>query len=333
MTVHVPPQWPSRIPTPITFVAEAPSYEEIIGLRTLIGPAGRVFNQTLRAANLNRADYHVTNLFDEQAEDNDVEPWLADEGRMAEARARLAEEIGRTRPNVIVPLGAAALFAFTGFRKISAFRGAVTAASYIVPGAKLLPTYHPAAIFKQWKLLSITVGDYVKAAREAARGPRIVYPKRQILIEPTVADVGAFADECLHSDLLSVDIETGWGQITCIGFAPTAERAMCIPFVDKRKPSRNYWASADDEFEVWKHVRRVCESPVPKLGQNFIYDFVWLYEEAGIEVRNYHDDTRLISHALYPELPKDLATLAGSYANVGAWKHYGGRYHASKRDS
>lgn len=333
MTVHVPSQWPAKLPAKIAFIGEAPSDEEITAMKPLVGPAGAVFNQALRAANLDRKEYFIGNLFDEQAEDNDVGPWLADAGRLAEARQRLSEELAKARPNVIVPLGGNALFAFTGFGKITGFRGAVTPATYVLPGAKLLPTFHPAAVLRQWKLLSLVVGDFVKAAREAQRGPKILYPKRQLLIEPTLDDVERFSEECLASDLLSMDIETGWGQITCIGFAPTAERAMCIPFVDKRKPNRNYWATAEEEFQVWKHVRRVCESPVPKLGQNFIYDFIWIYEEAGIEVRNYHDDTRLLSHALYPELPKDLATMAGSYTDVGAWKHYGGRYHAAKRDS
>lgn len=287
----------------------------------------------LRAANLTRAEYHITNLFDEQAEENNVAPWLQDQGRLDAARERLASEFAVTRPNLIVPLGGSALFGFTGYKNITTFRGAVTAAEFIVPGAKLLPTYHPASVFKQWKMLTIVIGDLLKAAREADRGPKIIYPHRQLIVEPTIDEVEAFVPECLASDLLSVDIETGWGGITCIGFAPTHERAMCIPFVDKRKANRNYWPTSELEFRAWRATQTILESPVPKLGQNYVYDFIWLYEEAGIGTRNYRDDTRLMSHALYPELPKDLATLAGSYTQVGAWKQYGGHYHAAKRDS
>lgn len=232
----------------------------------------------------------------------------------------------------MVPLGATALWALTGDTSITAHRGAVTPAKMLLPGLKLLPTFHPAAVIHQWKFFSVVVGDFIKAHAQSLMGRAIVHPNRRLILEPTIEDIRRFVPPMLSSDLLSVDIETGWGQITCIGFAPDAENAICIPFLDKRNPTRNYWGTAAEELEAWKLIREVLNDPVPKLGQNFgQYDAYWLLEKMRVPVRNLHDDTRLLHHALYPELPKSLEFMGASYATQGAWKHWG-RVKKEKRD-
>ncbi len=327
------PDWPSASPCKIAFVGEAPGADEVAEGRPFVGPAGRVFNVILRSANIDRSTCLVTNLFDEKAPDNDVGPWLRDPSRLAAASERLAGELARARPNVIVPLGGSALWAFIARMKISDFRGAVTKAARIAPGAKLLPTFHPMAVQHKWTLLSLVVQDFVKAAREGDRGPKIIYPKRKLLLCPDVSEVLAFLEgPCVASSLLSVDIETGWGCITCIGFAPDVETAMCVPFVDLRRPNKSYWEDPNNEFLVWNGVKAVLEDPrIPILGQNFVYDAFWL-TDYGIGVRGYTDDTRLMHHALYPELPKSLSSMAGSYTELPNWKSWG-HFKTEKRDA
>lgn len=310
------------------FVGEAPSDEEVMKGQPFVGPAGRVFSSMMRSAGLERDDYAITNVFDEQAPDNDLEKagWFKDEARVNAALERLAAEVVRAQPNVIVPMGGTALWAFTGQKAITNYRGAVTPATRVVEGAKLLPTMHPAFVLRSWHWLSMVVGDLVKAAREADIGPKITYPKVQILVEPTLDDIRRFVPEALASEKLSVDIETGWGQITSIQFAPRPDLAMSIPFVDLRKPSRSYWPTPGQEFSAWRLVEEMLTSPVPKVGQNFMYDIFWLYNKHGIGVRNYRYDTRLRHKTLYPELPADLANMSASYTRVGSYKWRGGRY-------
>lgn len=346
MTIHVPPQLPNRDPPRIAFVAEAPSTEEVEHGKPLVGPSGRVFNAILRTAKMDRAEFLITNVFDEKLPDNDVSNWCVP---LRDARAmgitdippigsagflsldhrhhldRLRTEMERWKPNVIVPLGGTALWAFTGQTGISALRGGVTAATRVVPGAKLLPTFHPAFVIHTWKVYSVVVADLLKAQREADRGPGIVYPKRRLILEPDFADMERILPSLLLSELLSVDIETGWGQITCIGFAPDNENAICIPFLDKRVPGRSYWEYPHQEREAWDYVRGILEDGrVPKLGQNYGgYDSFWLLKKKGIGTRNFRHDTRLMHHALYPELPKDLGFLGASYTDQGPWKHWG----------
>jgi uracil-DNA glycosylase family 4 len=324
MSHAVKPQMPSSIPTRIAFVADAPRFGESV---PMTGTSGALFNAMLRSANLERDDFFIGNVFDTVVdEESDIDKWMKDDVRVCENMARLNEQLQSVQPTVIVPLGATALWAFTGQTLIAKYRGAVTPATNIMAGHKLLPTYHPAAIQKNWIWLSIVVGDLIKANAEAELGPKIVYPHVELLIEPTVQDVLDFIPECKASPKLSVDIETGWGQITAISFAPTTSRAMSVPFVDLRKPNRSYWPTVEAEWRVWRAVEEILGAPNPKVGQNYTYDLVWLYDKHGIATRNYRSDTRLRHKVLYSELPADLANMAASYTRIGAYKTWGGRY-------
>lgn len=334
MAKTVPSQFPAKLPCKLAFIGEAPSDEEVSAGQPFVGPSGRVFNAMLRNASIDRDEVFVTNVWDALIPgDNDREIdanralWLKDPDRTAAAFKRLEEELGRVKPDVIVPLGTTALWAFTGIGVgISKFRGAVTKATQIVPGAKLVPAYHPSYIIRNWIALAIGVDDFIKAATEADLGPAITYPRVEIFVDPSISDIRGWLDEWKAAPKLSVDIETGWGQITAIGFAASTSRAMSIPFVDLRKPNKSYWRSADDELEVWKMVKEVLESPCPKVGQNYTYDLFWLLKQRGIRTRNYRSDTRLRHKVLFPELPADLASMSATYTRVGSYKTWAGRY-------
>lgn len=325
---------PSKKAISIMFVGEAPSDEEIIKREPLVGPAGRVFNAALRTAGIDREAVWITNVYDEQAPDNDIRAFRADPERTKLALSRLQTEVEKANPNVIVPLGKTALWAFNGQESITPYRGAVSKATRVAPGKKLVPTYHPSFIIQgNWKHFPTITKDFIRAAREARKGPQITYPHVRLNIQPTVEEVLAWEPKLIAADILSTDIETGWGQITCIGFAPNDHEALCIPFVDFGRPDRNYWRTAEEEFRVLRSIERVLDAPNPKLFQNGPYDTQWLYKKWRMFVRNYSLDTRLAHQSLFPQLPKDLAYMGASYTDLGAWKNWGGRYSsANKRE-
>ena len=351
--VDVPSVFPSAVPAPIAFIGEAPGVEEMEERTPLVGKSGRVFDALMRTSKLWRPDHLVGNVFSTQLPNNDVSAWCAP---AAEAKAegfddippirgagylrpehrhhleRLRNDLEQAQPTVIVPMGGTALWALLGSGAISQFRGAICAAEYLVPGVKMVPTYHPAFVMRQWKMFVVVVGDLMKAQREVERGPEVVYPKRRLLLEPTIDEVCDYLEDCKTSPLLSVDIETAKGEITCIGFAPTVEDAICVPFTDDRKPSGRYWPTAEKEFLAWSAVKDLMEHPVPKVGQNFCgYDAYWLLVKMGIRTRNLLHDTRLMHHALYPELPKSLEFMGATYTDQGPWKNWRGG-HKEKRD-
>ena len=342
MTVTVPPQWPSKRPCKIAFVAEAPGDEEMLKLKPLIGPSGRLFDQLLRMAGIPRSECLVTNVFNTQLPDNEVKNWCVGKKeadgwdgydlpciiRGAYLRPeyehhleRLALELKDAAPNLIIPLGGTALWALTGYSNIMSRRGAVDEATMTAPGVKLLPTLHPAFLFHSYKMLHVVVADLIKA-QEESHYPDVRTTPCELWIEPSLTKIDwYFTLQLAGAKHISIDIETipGFRQIKSIAFAPSPNTALVIPFTDEDSLNNSYWPTLEDELAAWAWVKRICELPCPKVGQNFTYDFHWLYD-MGIAVRNYCDDTMLMHHGLYLELKKDLGFLGACYAKRKAWK-------------
>ena len=349
------PDWPSKVPCRLAFVAEAPGDEEMDQGKPLVGPSGKVFNAQLRTAGIERSECLVTNLFDTQLPDNDVDNWCGSSAEMREWRQegrpgytappgalvgglppiskgkylrpehvhhldRLKKELEKVKPTVIVPLGGTALWAFTGFSNIMARRGAADEAAMVMPGTKLIPTVHPAHVIRNWKWFPMAVADMMKAWNESAY-PEVRVTESELWLEPTLDDIRKFKAKYLdNAPTIYPDIETGFGQITCIGFADGPYHAICIPFWDDRRPDNSCWALAEEEYIAVQLVRKICELPQPKCMQNGSYDAQWIFEDWGITVRNYSKDTRLKAHALWPELEKDLGTLGATHASRRPWK-------------
>jgi len=231
--------------------------------------------------------------------------------------SRLREEIEFAQPNLVVALGSTALWALLGTHGIEAHRGTTTQ-STLVPQQKLLATYHPASVIYQWPLRSTVIADLMKAEVEA-RYADIIRPTRHIHVCPDIEDVETTTEFLLdHAKILAPDIETIKGQIRCIGFAWSRSDAIVVPFVHNLS-GKNYWDWEEHELRAWACVRKLLESDIPKVGQNFLFDLQYLVR-AGIRPKNCAHDTMLLHHVLYPELPKGLGFLASIYSNESAWK-------------
>jgi len=73
---------------------------------------------------------------------------------------------------------------------------------------------------------------------------------------------------------------------------------------------------------AWGWVQKILSLPnTSRVTQNGLYDIQWLWRKAGIHPRGDSDhDTMLMSHALYPEMPKGLGFLGSVYSDESAWK-------------
>lgn len=247
---------------------------------------------------------------------------------------RLAAEILSRDPNLIVCLGNTPLWALAGQSGITKVRGTTLLSSHTVLDYKLLPTYHPSAVLRQWDLRPTVVADFMKAKRESGF-PEIRRPPREIWIEPAISDIITFRDQFIRGcDLLSTDIETSGQRITCIGFAPSCDKAIVIPFDDARAKSGSYWSTREDERRVWHIVRGILEDKtIPKLFQNGAYDIAFLWRAYGIRTFGAKEDTMLLSHALQPESLKGLGYLGSIYSDEGSWKFMRKKEETIKRDN
>lgn len=344
----VQPQAPAN--PKLAILLEAPGTEDLNKGRPFAGNTGSLFRQICRVAGIEYDDLWIGYVFDEKPTDK----WFA---KLTEARAggfddmdvsergflrpehrhhldRLAGQLADLDCNVIVPLGNMPFWALTGRKTMDKYRGAAQAATLVKPGQKILPTLHPGLVRVAWKNFPVVVRDLQKAMREAAAGPALNPPRVELTVLPDLDEVKEwFAKHLPSAQKLSVDIETGWGQITSIGFAVNASVGICIPIVDLDKPDRSYWSEAD-EIEIWGIIKQVMEGSIPKLGQNFAqYDLIWLWQRYGIETRNLTDDTRLMSHAIYPEMEKSLAFLASAFTDFGPWKGMVSHHVSAERDA
>lgn len=260
------------------------------------------------------------------------EGWI--HARYADELTRLGTDLIRVNPNVVVCLGNVALWALSGKVGISKLRGTTLLSTHTVSGFKLLPTYHPAAILRQWEQRPTVIADLMKAAAEAEYA-EIRRPEREIWIEPTIEDIQSFITKYIRGcKLLSVDIETSGSRITCIGFAPSANLGIVIPFDDERREGGSYWHDEQSERKAWAYVKLVCEDiSIPKLFHNGLYDITFLYRSMKIKVQGAEEDTMLLHHALQPESLKGLGYLGSVYLQERAWKNMRTKETTIKRDA
>lgn len=334
----------------IAIIGESWGEEELKQRTAFVGYSGQELTRMLDEAGIRRSDCFLTNVFNSHPPGNKVE-WYC--GSKADAISgypalikgkhvrtefipeleRLGDELSQVNPNIIIALGNTAMWATLGKTAISKFRGTTELSTHTATGFKVLPTYHPAAVVRQWELRPVTVLDLMKALRES-EFPEIRRPKREIWIEPTLEDLYEFERRHINGcKVLSVDIETSGDQITCIGFAPSHSTSLVVPFFDVRRKDRSYWPTQKAEAEAWKFVQVLLgRSDLRKLFQNGLYDIAFIWRSVGIKVMGAEHDTMLAHHALQPEAAKALGFLGSLYTNESAWKQMREKVSTIKRD-
>lgn len=248
---------------------------------------------------------------------------------------RLQNELNACAPNIIIAMGSLALWALTGLDKIGTYRGTILK-SDLTSGTKVMPTFSPSAVIRNFDFRPIVLAD-IKKAVEESNTPEIKIKERELWIEPTIEDLQSFEESFIkennEDEPLSFDIETANGFITCIGFAPNDSTALVIPFKDKRNVLQNYWTDVTHERQAWAWIKRILENEkITKVAQNQTYDVSWLQYKHNIKVAGTIHDTMHAQHALQPEQQKGLGFLGSIYTNEGAWKTMAKFSKSTKRD-
>lgn len=318
----------------IAIVGEAFGAQEEIHQKPFMGAAGKLLTDCLTSAGIPRESCFITNVFHQRPPNNDVLYFFGSKkesasdlpayrpGKYLKADFRsipeaLFSELAIVNPNITIALGATALWALTGQNKISNWRGVAMLSQ---GNRKVLASYHPAAVLRQWELRPILIADLMKANRESIT-KELYVPKRRVCLAESIEDILSFVENYIKADTtLAFDIETSRGHITSISFAPSESIVIVIPF--RRADWSNYWPDATSEVAAWNWVKMILTSPCPKVAHNGVYDIQYLWMKMGIPVKNYTHDTMLLSHSLQPELQKGLGFLGSIYTNEIAWKEF-----------
>jgi hypothetical protein len=285
----------------------------------------------------------VTNVFNERPPDNNIKEFFTSakegvnhlppllRGKYLKPShlhhvEKLWDKINALKPHLIIALGNTASWAVLGQGAIGVIRGTVKMAPNFQ--IKVLPTYHPAAVMRQWNLRPIVIMDLIKA-RDEAETKHIERIKRWITIEPTLADIVEWAQR--PAEYYACDIETYGKQVSMVGFARSDYDALVIPFLDETKPRWSYWPSIEDECTAWRLVVQIMRTKVPKIFQNGVFDITRL-ASVGVRPFNCAGDSMLLHHALYPEMLKGLGFLGSVYSREIAWKQMRTAGNNLKRD-
>ncbi len=145
----------------LMFIGEAPGKEEDIQNKPFIGRSGKLLNQALITANINREDTFVTNIVKCRPPKNRRPTPL--ESTTCK-NILLLNQIRIIKPLVICTLGSTAIQELLSMPKlqISEVRGKIHELGNIV----IVPTYHPAYILRNPKKLEVLINDLVLAQEQ-----------------------------------------------------------------------------------------------------------------------------------------------------------------------
>lgn len=259
---------------------------------------------------------------------------------------KLLAKLELLKPNLIIALGNAACLAVLNESKITTIRGTLRVSPFL--GIKVLPTFHPAAVLRQWPIRPITVADLSKAVKQAEYA-EISRTERWVLKRPTIPEIIEWfavpktrysadveSGRALYTDkelklMTNVQLKILAESISMIGFARDRHHAMVIPLMDRTSPNLSYW-SFNDEVIVMKLIQKALQEPVPKVFQNGMYD-IQMMLATNLVPYGCTEDTMLLQHSIYPEQQKSLSFLASIYAEEVAWKKAYGAGQQMKKDN
>lgn len=327
----------------IAFVGEAPGEQEELTGIPFVGYSGAELTSMLQDVNIDRSECYFTNVLWTRPPGNKLDAFCVKKAETEAGAAppfttplssgnylhgslkpeldRLYAELTAVRPNVVLALGNLALWALghsdNKAPKISQARGIVQYSPH-VPFLKILPTYHPAAVLRNWSWRVVVLQDLLKAKRES-EFPEIRRVERRIIVDPDWTEVQEFCSHASKAELLSCDIETERRQITSIAFSFNENKALTIPFWNKTKPGYHHWSEANESLML-NMIGNLLENHPRVLFQNGLYDLQYIWRCWRIAVPGFIEDTMLLHHSLFPELPKSLGFLGSIYTNEISWK-------------
>lgn len=310
----------------IVICGEAPSFEEIAAGKPFVGNSGKELDRLLSEAGLNRQNCWITNCCKYFVPPNIAGQKIPFSTRAKSAGvdlvqqfAELQVELNEIRPNVIIALGATALWALTGKKAISQWRGS------ILPGMgyKVIGTYHPAHLLHQEGEVSgywqrpVMIFD-LKRAKKQSGFPQIIRPSRNLQICRNSAQLYDFIQRNKEKQFPSIDIEALNCIPACIGIAFTRHEGITIPLWNHKGISD---IPDSDLVNCWILLSNMLANS-SVVGQNFGYDRDKI-KRLGFVIKSLFSDVMLKSFVINPELPKNLAFNTSIYTEEPYYKDEG----------
>lgn len=220
-------------------------------------------------------------------------------------------------PDIYITLGERALQQMTG--KKSIWKWHLSPLDAVGPGAlgsKVIATFDFQQIWKDWSLSLYFEMALRRAAQNNTPGPWKRKEENYVL-GPSPDEAIARMEALLARppDWFSIDIETGRNQINTFGVATSPTEAIAVKVLPDGMPPVVY-------KQLWATIAKLCESDVPKVMQNGIYERLYL-SRYGIHINEFRHDTMIAQKFLWPELEKGLDNVGRIYTMEPYWKDDG----------
>jgi uracil-DNA glycosylase family 4 len=305
-------------------------------------PAGSVFERALKKCGLSRSQVAVWNIVACQPPHNDLHGY---EGAMDHCRVHFRRVMERYRPRVILALGNVPLHSLTGMtgdrQTVEHVRGYPLECPEF-PGVWVISTYHPSYIVRgAWNVFGAFCNDIRYAIDIARNGfnPRAV----EYIEHAGTAELAHINHECLSDEqlVMSIDFETeGNVGVYEDEQLETALRELYDEKKARKKIEKKTKLGTDQQitslnisiaegqsfvFDWSADLAGPCAGllalPNPKIGHNIFAFDTPVAEYNGCIINGVVDDTMLMFHHLYPDLPGRRgkvgeAELDGSFANL-----------------
>lgn len=333
------------VPARIMLVGEFPGVDEERLGRPFQGTSGQELTKMLSEAGIDRSECFTTNVVRQRPFANDISNFIPKAKKDVTSQhilyrnrsvlpvvlagvKLLAAEIQAVQPNVIVAFGNTALWALTGIQGVTKWRGSMLYSTGDMGQVKVIPTYHPAQVLREWSWRSVCVHDLRRASQFRAAGIDYPKPKWNFIIRPSFSRVWEVCRDLLarlrsgQNLRLSFDLETRAGHIACAGLSWTLVDAICIPFMCVERRS-GFW-SEDEEPRIVQWLLQILTHPNAQVvGQNILYDSQYTWRHWHF-VPNVAQDCMISQHSIFSALPKSLAFQASMYCNYYVyWKDEG----------
>ncbi len=319
----------------IVIVGEAPGKDEEEKGIPFVGASGRLLDEWLREAGIERRDCYVTNVVKYRPPQNNLKRLHEIGHSIEEGIPQLWQEIGEINPNVILALGNLSLKILTG--KGSGFSGILKYRGSILPSVnldcKVIPTIHPAAFLHaqseegagamKYQMRHVVRFDLIRL-QEQSLFKKYSPPNRHLEIIRSPITLGRFLDQYKNDKVVSVDIETVYGIPVCIALAFNDWHAISVPLLDVMSWQNLEGISKLELAQIWRLLAEFFDrSDTLVIGQNFKFDHSKLQDVCGIQIKNVYCDVMMLAHTLHCEFEKSLAFLASLYTEEPYYKDEG----------
>jgi uracil-DNA glycosylase family 4 len=310
----------------IVLIAEAPGEHEEEKGRPMIGPSGWKLDKLLRIADIDRqSEVLIVNTIKCRPPDNEINSAAAKRA-IELCRANLIPELKRTSGNVYVPTGNTALRALGIQENIGKARGAIYQLPW--PG-KVIPTWHPAYITRQWQEFVTAVNDWRKIKRHSTQ-KHVTFPDEKFILNPSESDVVLFCRKIIEradsgqQTYVSIDIENYIAHqmetaVKTVALAINDQEVLVIPFI--KQNGQEYWTKHSEAQNVIMALGAVLEHHnVTKIVFNANHDFQVLMNH-GWTVNGPIIDEMVAHHMIFHPAEHNLNYVTSIYSDYQPWKH------------